>query len=379
MSKTKLFNLLTLGAITLGLVGCGEVQEEPKEVIKIEVPTEEKEEVKQEVQEEVKQQEVKMNEPLTIKEFGEDLLQIKITDIRFTEERNEFEERQFESVVVVKVELQNIGTEQTFVDGGDLFNVYDTEGNVLETYANSDYEFDRAYEINPTRKATIEIAYGIPTGTEFELEVVEDIWDGGVLGSLFFKGTEQVTEEQSPINRAEDIINNVGETIKGESKEEVKQQGDYILEHDGYSFEGKEYKEIGERGLHKDVDKQIASEIVEVFKDCEYELYKVDEPSPIHKAWVLLLYNGTRKDFVEDMTKDVETHFSGMLGIAFVSSLLQDVNISVIGTDGYEIYSYQNGEEGVSIEKWATEKQMNDMLQAIESSEELQQQFEDLE
>ena len=68
-------------------------------------------------------------------------------------------------------------------------------GNILETYANSDYEFDRAYEINPTRKATIEIAYGIPTGNEFELEVVEDLWESGVIGSLFFKGTEPQKQE----------------------------------------------------------------------------------------------------------------------------------------------------------------------------------------
>lgn len=211
MSKVQ--TMLLSGALLSLLSGCIEVGEEEPQTSEPQVIEIEEQEVQE--QEEVKQQEVKMNEPLTIKEFGEDLLQIKITDIRFTEERNEFEESQFESVVVVKVELQNIGTERTFVDGGDLFNVYDMDGNVLETYANSDYEFDRAYEINPTRKATIEIAYGIPTGNEFELEVVEDTWDGGVLGSLFFKGTEQVTE-QSPIERAEDIIDNVGETVVGE-------------------------------------------------------------------------------------------------------------------------------------------------------------------
>lgn len=47
MSKTRLFNLLTLGAITLGLVGCGEVQEEEPqhEVIDVVVQTEEEEEI----------------------------------------------------------------------------------------------------------------------------------------------------------------------------------------------------------------------------------------------------------------------------------------------------------------------------------------------
>ena len=45
MSKTRLFNLLTLGAISLGLVGCGEVQEEEPqhEVIDIVLQTEEEE------------------------------------------------------------------------------------------------------------------------------------------------------------------------------------------------------------------------------------------------------------------------------------------------------------------------------------------------
>lgn len=47
MSKTRLFNLLTLGAISLGLVGCGEVvKEEPQhEVIDVVVQTEEEEEI----------------------------------------------------------------------------------------------------------------------------------------------------------------------------------------------------------------------------------------------------------------------------------------------------------------------------------------------
>ena len=47
MSKTKLFNLLTLGAITLGLTGCVEiVEEEPQhEVIDIVLQTEEEEEI----------------------------------------------------------------------------------------------------------------------------------------------------------------------------------------------------------------------------------------------------------------------------------------------------------------------------------------------
>ena len=47
MSKTKLFNLLTLGAISLGLVGCVEIveEEEPQhEVIDIVLQTEEEEE-----------------------------------------------------------------------------------------------------------------------------------------------------------------------------------------------------------------------------------------------------------------------------------------------------------------------------------------------
>lgn len=47
MSKTRLFNLLTLGAISLGLVGCVEiVEEEPQhEVIDIVLQTEEEEEI----------------------------------------------------------------------------------------------------------------------------------------------------------------------------------------------------------------------------------------------------------------------------------------------------------------------------------------------
>ena len=246
MSKTKLISLLALGTITLGLTGCEPTKvDQPAEKTEvIEIPTVEQEviEEQQEVKEVEVKQEVKLDSPIIIKELGEDAIELKILGVRFTDDRNEFHDGvPVENVVVIKAEVKNITEdEEVSVWGDDLFNIYDTEGNKLDTYPNSDYEFSDYATLNPTRKAFIEIAYGIPTGTEFELEVVKDTWDGGIIGSLFFKGTEPQQEEtQNPIERAEEIINKVGDTVKGETKEtgEVKENGNEVIIKSPLTFE----------------------------------------------------------------------------------------------------------------------------------------------
>jgi hypothetical protein len=231
MSKTQLINVLALGAISLGLVACEqkeEVEQPRQEVIEIPITVEEpKEEVKEEVEEveevEVKQ-EVKMNEPIIIKNSGEDAVKITITEVRFTDDRNEFYDgAPVENVVVIKAEVENISNEEQTVWASEIFTLYDMDGNKLDTYPNSDYQFQDYASINPTRKATIEKGFGIRQGADFELEVVEDMWDGGVIGSLFFKGTEPVETENV-------VEPEKGEPVKeDEPKEEVEESDEVVL------------------------------------------------------------------------------------------------------------------------------------------------------
>ena len=142
---------------------------------------------------------------------------------------------------------------------------------------------------------------------------------------------------------------------------------EYLLEWNGYKFEGKEYEGIGVRGVSVEAHADSATQIVEAFKNCEYELYRIGGANVIQLADVVLLYEGNRNSWVEDVEKDPQTHIAGMLGIAMISSILTDVNISVVGTDGFEIYSYQNGEEGVSVTKWADAKQLERITKAMEN------------
>lgn len=232
MSKTQLINLLVLGAVSLGLVACEQKQEVIEIPITVEEPKEEpkeevKEEVKEEEVEEVKvKQEVKMNEPIIIKNSGEDAVKITITEVRFTDDRNQFYDgAPVENVVVIKAEVENISNEEQTVWASEIFTLYDMDGNKLDTYPNSDYQFQDYASINPTRKATIEKGFGIRQGADFELEVVEDMWDGGVIGSLFFKGTEPVETE------------NVVEPEKGEPVKEEVQESDEVVLTSPFTFE----------------------------------------------------------------------------------------------------------------------------------------------
>ena len=142
---------------------------------------------------------------------------------------------------------------------------------------------------------------------------------------------------------------------------------EYLLEWNGYKFEGKEYEGIGVRGVSVEAHADSATEIVEAFKDCEYELYKIGGSDITQLADAVLLYEGTRNDWVKDVEKDAQTHISGMIGIGMISSILQDVHIIVVDTDGMTIYSYENGEPVIGAEEWMSDKQLQTVIKAMEN------------
>lgn len=164
-----------------------------------------------------------MNEPFTVGAYSsetyehiEEGFEVTLQSVRLSQVFNEYHEEQVENIAIIQLEVKNISGELQYFSV-DNFNYYDMDSNVLSSYPTVDVTHSDVVELNPNRKATLEFAIGIPHGTDFEMEVLNNDIDCEPVGSVFFIGGElQESEEQSPIERAEDIIDNVTETVKGE-------------------------------------------------------------------------------------------------------------------------------------------------------------------
>lgn len=222
MSKVQ--TMLLSGALLSLLSGCIEVGEEEPQTSEPQVIEIEEQEVQE--QEEVKEEEqlvIKMNEPFTVGAYSgetyehiEEGFEVTLQSVRLSQVFNEYHEEQVENIAIIQLEVKNISGEQQYFSL-DNFNYYDMDGNVLSSYPTIDVTYSDIEELNPNRKATLEFAIGIPHGTDFEMEVLNNDIDCEPVGSVFFiSGQLQESEEQSPIERAEDIIDNVGETVVGE-------------------------------------------------------------------------------------------------------------------------------------------------------------------
>ena len=222
MSKVQ--TMLLSGALLSLLSGCIEVEEEKPQTSEPQVIEIEEQEVQE--QEEVKEEEqlvIKMNEPFTVGAYSsesyehiEEGFEVTLQSVRLSQVFNEYHEEQVENIAIIQLEVKNISGEQQYFSL-DNFNYYDMDGNVLSSYPTIDVTYSDIEELNPNRKATLEFAIGIPHGTDFEMEVLNNDIDCEPVGSVFFIGGQlQESEEQSPIERAEDIIDNVAETVKGE-------------------------------------------------------------------------------------------------------------------------------------------------------------------
>lgn len=221
MSKVQ--TMLLSGALLSLLSGCIEVGEEEPQTSEpqvIEIEEQEQEEVKEEVKEE-EQLVIKMNEPFTVGAYSsetyehiEEGFEVTLQSVRLSQVFNEYHEEQVENIAIIQLEVKNISGELQYFSV-DNFNYYDMDSNVLSPYPTVDTTYSDVVELNPNRKATLEFAIGIPHGTDFEMEVLNNDIDCEPVGSVFFiSGELQESEEQSPIERAEDIIDNVGEVLE---------------------------------------------------------------------------------------------------------------------------------------------------------------------
>ncbi len=59
---------------------------------------------------------------------------ITIDNVKLTDERNQFSEKEAEKVVVIEYTYENIAYEENLYVFDSNFKVYDASGNVLETY-----------------------------------------------------------------------------------------------------------------------------------------------------------------------------------------------------------------------------------------------------
>lgn len=219
MSKVQ--TMLLSGALLSLLSGCIEVEEEKPQTSEPQVI-----EIEEQEQEEVKEEEqlvIKMNEPFTVGAYSseryehiEEGFEVTLQSVRLSQVFNEYHEEQVENIAIIQLEVKNISGELQYFSV-DNFNYYDMDSNVLKSYPTVDVTYSDIEELNPNRKATLEFAIGIPHGTDFEMEILNNDIDCEPVGSVFFIGGQlQESEEQSPIERAEDIIDNVTETVKGE-------------------------------------------------------------------------------------------------------------------------------------------------------------------
>ena len=222
MSKVQ--TMLLSGALLSLLIGCIEVGEEEPQTSEPQVIEIEEQEVQE--QEEVKEEEqlvIKMNEPFTVGAYSsetyehiEEGFEVTLQSVRLSQVFNEYHEEQVENIAIIQLEVKNISGELQYFSV-DNFNYYDMDSNVLKSYPTVDTTYSDVVELNPNRKATLEFAIGIPHGADFEMEIINNTIDCEPVGSVFFIGGQlQESEEQSPIERAEDIIDNVAETVKGE-------------------------------------------------------------------------------------------------------------------------------------------------------------------
>ncbi|WP_028392141.1 DUF4352 domain-containing protein [Bacillus cihuensis] len=89
---------------------------------------------------------------------------ITLTNARYTDERNEFEETQPNNVLIFDVEYQNGTQEEQLIDGGD-FEVYDSKGEKMETYP-IDYITE---SVQPGKHVKGQAAFGVTGNAPYEI------------------------------------------------------------------------------------------------------------------------------------------------------------------------------------------------------------------
>ncbi|HFE9686811.1 TPA: DUF4352 domain-containing protein [Clostridium perfringens] len=102
---------------------------------------------------------------------------VTIDNVKLTEERNQFSEKEAEKVVVIEYTYENIACEENLYVFDSNFKVYDASGNVLETYPAGAEKYPQA--ISKGKKCTANMSFALNNeSNNLELEFYDNMFNG---------------------------------------------------------------------------------------------------------------------------------------------------------------------------------------------------------
>lgn len=84
---------------------------------------------------------------------------LTIDDVKFTDERNQFLDKEAEKVVVIEYTYENIGYEENLHIFDYNFKIYDSSGNILEVYPAGAEKYPQA--ISKGKKCSANMAFAL--------------------------------------------------------------------------------------------------------------------------------------------------------------------------------------------------------------------------
>ncbi|MDK0966101.1 DUF4352 domain-containing protein [Clostridium perfringens] len=102
---------------------------------------------------------------------------ITIDNVKLTDERNQFSEKEAEKVVVIEYTYENIADEENLYIFDSNFKVYDASGNVLETYPAGVEKYPQA--ISKGKKCTANMSFALNNeSNNLEIEFYDNMFNG---------------------------------------------------------------------------------------------------------------------------------------------------------------------------------------------------------
>ena len=117
----------------------------------------------------------KVNEDIFIKtDDGE--YRLKITGIKETKKRNEYDDTECDRSFIISYEYENISLEDDLYISSMDFKAYDKDNNSLETYEAIDYKSTDS--VSTGRKSSGEMVWALNNDNNYiELEFYNNMWD----------------------------------------------------------------------------------------------------------------------------------------------------------------------------------------------------------
>ncbi|HFD2030875.1 TPA: DUF4352 domain-containing protein [Clostridium perfringens] len=110
-------------------------------------------------------------------ENGVKSMAITIDNVKLTDERNQFSEKEAEKVVVIEYTYENIADEENLYVFDSNFKVYDASGNVLETYPAGAEKHPQS--ISKGKKCTANMSFALNNeSNNLELEFYDNMFNG---------------------------------------------------------------------------------------------------------------------------------------------------------------------------------------------------------